>query len=300
MKINIKKVMIFLALTFSVNWAMAALLAVSGIKLRSTVGLGTTILYMFVPMTMAIVVQKFVYKEPLKGPLGISFKINKWFLAAWLLPIFMAFAAFGVSLLVPGVSYSPDMAGMFDKYKNMLTPEQLQQMREQIASSQVPPILLSLPSALIAGITVNAVAGFGEELGWRGFLQKEFSSLGFWKSSLLIGVIWGIWHAPIILMGHNYPEHPVAGVFMMTLACTLLAPIFSYVSVKAKSVIAAAVAHGTFNASAGLAIVMIMGGNDLTVGMMGLAGIIALGIIDIIIFILDRSVSKEIGIECRL
>ena len=40
---------------------------------------------------------------------------------------------------------------------------------------------------LIAGVTVNAVAGFGEELGWRGFLQKELAFLGFWRSSLLIG-----------------------------------------------------------------------------------------------------------------
>jgi hypothetical protein len=43
---------------------------------------------------------------------------------------------------------------------------------------------LALGQGLIAGATINAVAGFGEELGWRGFLYRELSFLGFWKSSL--------------------------------------------------------------------------------------------------------------------
>ena len=83
-----------------------------------------------------------------------------------------------------------------------------------------------------------------EEIGWRGLLQRELGFMEFWKSSLTIGVIWGIWHAPIILQGHNYPEHPVIGVFMMTIWCILLAPIFSYIRLKSKSVIAAAIMHG--------------------------------------------------------
>ena len=36
--------------------------------------------------------------------------------------------------------------------------------------------------------------------------------MGFLKTSVLTGFIWGVWHAPIILQGHNYPQHPVAGV----------------------------------------------------------------------------------------
>ena len=47
-------------------------------------------------------------------------------------------------------------------------------------------------------------------------LQRELAELGLWKSSWVIGVIWGFWHAPLILQGHNYPQHPWAGVFMMT------------------------------------------------------------------------------------
>jgi len=108
--------------------------------------------------------------------------------------------------------------------------------------------------------------------------------MGFWKSSALIGVIWGVWHAPLILQGHNYPQHPVVGVFMMIGWCLLLAPIFSYVRLKAKSVLAAAIIHGSLNATAGLAIMVVEGGSDLVIGVTGLAGFIVLAIVNIGIF----------------
>jgi len=127
-------------------------------------------LYMFIPMTVVIVLQKLVYKEPVIKPLQVSFKLNRWFLTAWLLPPVIAFATLGVSLLFPGVEYSPDMAGMFEKLKAVATPEQLEKMKNQAAALPFHPIWIGLLQGLAAGVTVNAVAGFGEELGWRGLL----------------------------------------------------------------------------------------------------------------------------------
>jgi membrane protease YdiL (CAAX protease family) len=111
--------------------------------------------------------------------------------------------------------------------------------------------------------------------------------MGFWKSSAVIGLTWGIWHAPIILQGYNYPNHPIIGLFMITILTLLLSPIFSYVRLKAKSVIAASIIHGSFNAFAGLSFLMLKGGNDLIVGVLGLAGFIVLAIVDIGIFLYD-------------
>lgn len=162
-----------------------------------------------------------------------------------------------------------------------------------MATFPIHPIWIGLAQGLIAGITINAVAGFGEELGWRGFLQKELGYIGFWKSSALIGIIWGVWHAPIILQGHNYPQHPIVGVFMMIVFCLLLTPIFSYVRLKAKSVIAAAIIHGSLNATAGLGIMVVKGGNDLLIGVTGVAGFIALAVINLFIFIFEHFIAKE-------
>ena len=290
---NIQKATIFICLTFLANYLMVTLYLYLGGKwvMPGSIVMGTV--YMFIPMIMAIVVQKLIYREPLREPLGISFKLNWWFLAAWLLPLVIAFATLGISLLLPGVEFSPQMAGLMERFKSVLTPEQLQQIGQQATAFPIHPFWIALLQGLIAGPTINAVAGFGEELGWRGLLQKELGFMGFWKSSALIGIIWGIWHAPLILQGHNYPQHPVAGVFMMTAFALLLSPLFGYVRLKAKSVIAAAIIHGSLNATVGLALMVVVGGNDLTIGVTGLAGFIVLALVNLALFLYDRFIAKE-------
>lgn len=293
MKTNIKKSLLFVGLNFFISYAFIFSYFALGGKWLSSGTIFVAPIYMFMPTIAAIVVQKFVYKEPLKEPLGISWRVNRWWLVAWLLPPAAAFAALGISLLLPDVRYSPQMTGLLERFRAVIPAEQLQRAQKQMDSFPIHPFWMGLFLGLVAGPTVNAVAGFGEELGWRGFLQRELGFLGFWKSSALIGFIWGLWHAPIILQGHNYPQHRIAGVFMMTVFCVLLAPIFSYVRLKAKSVIAAAITHGSLNATAGVAIAVIEGGSDLTVGLSGLAGFITLAVINLGIFAYEGFVAGE-------
>jgi membrane protease YdiL (CAAX protease family) len=80
---------------------------------------------------------------------------------------------------------------------------------------------------------------------------------------------------------------------MMMVMCVLLAPIFSYVRLKANSVIAAAIIHGAFNANYGLSLMVVKGGNDLTIGVTGLAGFIVLVLANFCLFIYDRAIAKE-------
>ena len=290
---QIRKAAAFIALTFLGNWSFALLFWVLGGRWGTPAGTAFGAAYMFVPMVVAILLQRGVYHEPVKGPLGISFRLNRWFLVAWWLPPILAAATFGVTLLLPGIEYSPQMQGMFERFAPLLTPEQMQQLKERMAATPIGALWLTLLQGLLAGITVNAVAGLGEELGWRGFLHKEWAFLGFWRSSVLIGLVWGLWHAPLILQGHNYPQHPVVGVFMMTLLCILLAPIFSYVRVKARSVIAAAIIHGTFNATYGLSLVLIRGGSDLTTGVTGLPGFFVLAVVILILWWHDPNPARS-------
>lgn len=292
MKTENEKAGLFIVLTFTFTYLYAFIYYISGGRLSGTSGVVMLIFYMFIPMTIAVVLQKFIDKAPLKS-LGISFKPNKWFLAALFLPLILAFLTFAISLFIPGIQYSPDMQGMFERLESTLTPEQIEQMKNQYAASPVHPIYIAIINGLIAGITINAIAAFGEEYGWRGYLQKQLEHLGFWKSSLITGIVWGFWHAPVIIQGYNYPQHPLAGVFMMTVFTTLLSPIFSYVRLKAKSVIAAAMIHGTLNATYVISIMLIKGGNDLTAGEMGITGFIALAIINLAIFLYDRKIAKE-------
>lgn len=288
----VKKASLFVGLTFFFSYLMTFLYLALGGAWASPGTSALLVTYMFVPMIMAIVVHKLIYKEPLKGSLGISFKLNRWFVVAWLLPPAIAFLTLGVSLLMPGVQFAPGMEGMFERFQGVLTPEQVEQMR-QAQGLPIHPIWLGLFEGLLAGVTINAVFAFGEELGWRGLLQRELGPLGFLKYCVVIGVIWGLWHAPIILQGYNYPQHPVAGVLMMTVFTLLLTPILCYLRLKAKSVIAAAIAHGTINGTLGLSLFLIRGGDDLTVGGTGLAGFIALVLVNIGLFVFDRVWAKE-------
>jgi membrane protease YdiL (CAAX protease family) len=275
-KINIKKVLLFLGFTYLFSWLLAFLFYGLGGIPATPADVVMKAVYMFVPMTMAIIVQKGIYKQTLRQPLRISFHLNRWFLVAWFLPLIVAIATLGVNLLLPGIQYSPDLSGFIDRMRSVLTPHRLAQLKQQLETLPINPFWLGMVQGMIGGVTINAVAGFGEELGWRGLLLKELLPLGFWRSSLLIGAIWGFWHAPIILHGHNYPQHPHLGVGMMIVFCMLLSPLFCYVTLKSGSVIAAAIIHGSFNGTAGLSIMLIKGGSDLTVGVTGVAGFLVL------------------------
>lgn len=291
---TINRTTLFLILTFVITYLLTGIYKLSGGDITNRIGftvLGAII--MFIPTISVIIVKKYIHHEKLKTDLLISFKINKWFFIAWLiLPVIMLFSL-GISLIFPDVIYSLEMAGFIKRFESMLTPEQIEQMRNSLATLPINPIWLFLLQGLIAGVTINAIAAFGEELGWRGFLLKEFKEMHFFKAAIIIGFIWGIWHAPLILMGYNYPQHPKIGVFMMIIFCILITPLLIYITVKSKSVIAAAILHGTMNGTYGISLMLTDGGNDLTVGLTGLSGFIALTVILIFLFIYDYFISKE-------
>ena len=288
---TINRAGLFLIITFAVSYGTAAVYYFVNGGRGSL--LGFTLMaaaYMFIPLISVLMVKK-VHKERLFSDLLISFKINRWFFAAWLIFPLAVFGTLCVSLLLPNITYNPEMTGMFGSHVSA-SAEEIETFKNQIAALPVSYIWIGLIQGLIAGITINAAAAFGEEAGWRGFLLREFKEMPFFKAALIIGIIWGVWHAPLILMGHNYPQHPQIGVLMMTVFCILLTPIIQYVTIKAKSVIAAAIAHGTLNALAGFSIMLVSGGNDLTTGLPGLPGFIVLLIVNGAIFVYDSYISK--------
>lgn len=124
------------------------------------------------------------------------------------------------------------------------------------AGTPLPPtvVLIAAQAASIpvAAATINAVAAFGEELGWRGFLVPALRRFGTWASLLVSGVIWGVWHAPIILLGYNFGRTDVSGVLLMTGGCVVLGVLFGWLRLRSASIWPAVFAHGAFNASAAM------------------------------------------------
>jgi uncharacterized protein len=105
-----------------------------------------------------------------------------------------------------------------------------------------------------------------EELGWRGYLLPQLLPLGQWKAILISGIIWGVWHAPAVAQGLNYPGYPIQGIFMMIIFCVLLGTILSWLYLNTRSPWVAALAHGSVNAVAGLPVLFLLSGFNMVFG----------------------------------
>jgi len=107
--------------------------------------------------------------------------------------------------------------------------------------------ILKSGGVLLLASVLTIVALFGEEYGWRGYLQSELFKLGRVRGVLLLGAIWGAYHWPVILMGWNYPGYPLVGLVLMVLSCTAYGVVLSYAVLKSGSVLLAAFLHAVGN-----------------------------------------------------
>ncbi|WP_424466908.1 lysostaphin resistance A-like protein [Pseudoclavibacter helvolus] len=165
-------------------------------------------------------------------------------------PVAIVFAALPVGALF-GV-YPMDLVN-FSGFQAMLD--------EQLAAEGVGDLQLPIPIAVLVvlqlasiplGAFLNLIPALGEELGWRGWLLPKLLRLGTVPALLISGVIWGLWHAPLILLGYNYVDAPGwLGLTMMTGMCILVGAVFAWLRIRSESVWPAALAHGAFNAAAG-------------------------------------------------
>jgi membrane protease YdiL (CAAX protease family) len=266
----------YIIVVLAVSWIVAGV-AIFLFGLRITNVQAYTIFaaaYMLLPAICAIILQM-IHRERPFSELGVSFRVNWWWLVAAIVPIILAFLTLGINLLFPNVSYSSLVVQQVSPYSPFVFT------------------LLQIVNTLILGCTINAFFAFGEELGWRGYLLKALQDKRFLLVSLIIGVVWGVWHFPLILLGHNYPQHPVPGVAMMIVFCVLLTPMMIYIVLQSGSVITAAIFHGVLNAIAGISLLFLSGGNDLTNGMTGLAGFIVLLLANIAFYLFDKYIARD-------
>jgi uncharacterized protein len=99
------------------------------------------------------------------------------------------------------------------------------------------------------GVPVGAALAFGEEFGWRGYLLPKLLPLGEVKAALIVGVIWGPWHLPVLVAGLNYPGELIIAVLAVFLvSATLLSLLHArfYVA-SGYSLIAVSLLHGSLN-----------------------------------------------------
>lgn len=294
-----KKINYFIILTFIISWLSIVIINLLGYTYGSMEFTVTTaFLFMCAPAISVFIVKKIVFRENL-NEYGLQFKIldYRWIIHSAIATIFFIFLTiatiylFGNIFKISNFGFVDISQNGLDKALNKFAGDK--EYNVQALPEPLILLILSTIGGVVSGAFINLPFTFGEELGWRGLLHKETQHLEFIKSTIFIGIIWGIWHTPVILMGHNYNNNSIWGVFMMIAFCVVLSFPMSYIRIKTKNIIGPSMLHGMINGSANVLSMFIHDGNLLFNGPAGIAGILVISIFTLGIFIFDKSFVKN-------
>lgn len=96
----------------------------------------------------------------------------------------------------------------------------------------------------------------GEEIGWRGFIQSQaIERYGNTAGVLLLGLVWGFWHAPVALRGHNLSAHFWAEALVLyPYMCICYSFPLAFLTIQSGSIWPALIFHATNNALGSISI----------------------------------------------
>ena len=115
---------------------------------------------------------------------------------------------------------------------------------------------LNEPLSFGLSVLIQATLGFllcvlpaiGEEIGWRGFLTPELTKrIGFTKASLLIGIIWALWHFPLFLIDFAEGTPKLLALVCFTLNTIGLTFIMTWLRLKSGSLWTGVILHASYN-----------------------------------------------------
>lgn len=255
----------FVVLAYGLGWLVCLPLWLSR-GLANPLAPVLLILLMFTPGISAVVVIRFMQRPQPKPMLAY---LGMWPLQPVGRTILLAVVGLFGSVLVAVASVF--LAAAVGVVKLDLVgfsgfAEIIQRQLEATGSTSGLPLpigalVLAQLAAIPIGALINSVFAFGEELGWRGWLLPSLRPLGTWPALVLSGAIWGLWHSPVILLGYNFGQPNLLGVLYMTLGCAFYGVLIGWLRLRSASVWPAAIAHGAFNASAGVGAMLMAAGS---------------------------------------
>ncbi len=187
----------------------------------------------------------------------------RYYVGAWFFPPLFAILGTIIYFLI----FRSEFSANLDYYIGILN----KQGTEVNVSVIRTAVIGSVFSGLIFAPILNVVTCFGEEWGWRGYLlPKMIKIFGTMPAVFITGVIWGLWHLPLTMMGHNYgvgyPGFPVTGIITMCIFCVIIGISFAYITIRTGSVWPAVIAHGSLNGFASIGIYFTKDGGNPFVG----------------------------------
>lgn len=193
----------------------------------------------------------------------------------------------GVKLALGAVAFFALQAGL-----NLLLdlgqwPGQAERVYGVAVPEGIYPLALVIAFSLaVTGVPLSGLAVvFGEEYGWRSFLQEELDALGRRWAALVVGLVWGVWHIPVIFSGaHTYPP-TILGLGLGLTFFILWGFVQSYAVVKTRSIWVAAFLHGLVNSVYGFMLTYVVRLEDKVLSFgLGIYGLACLAVI--VLFVL--------------
>ena len=248
------RVLRYLAWTFGIAYVLQAgvgALAAAGDDVGSRVAISAM---MFIPAVGALLC------DVRPADLGMRPRLRengRYFALAWFGPLALAIAGALLYFLVFPAHL--DLTGAF--LRQMAGPEALDQLAE--AGLSVP--LLALVNA-VAAVTyaplINTVLAFGEEVGWRAFLYPQLKQrYGRVGGIVLGGIVWGMWHWPLIgaigyEYGVDYAGFPLTGMAIFCVFTIACGAVCDWLYERTRTIWAPSVFHGAMNAAASLPLLL--------------------------------------------
>lgn len=258
-----RRIRIFILFAFGIAWLAALVIAATGGIANSQVllpGLGlklSTVLIASVYMTapaLANILTRVITREGWSNSwLRPRLKSGwRYWLAAWLLvPLFIFLGVIAYYLIFPA---------QFDPSLN-----RIRQILPTGFAALNPWVIVILQAfqGILLSVLINAPFTFGEEFGWRAYLLQKLLPIGAHRAILVSGLIIGIWHWPIIALGHNYgfsyQGFPVLGLLTMVWFSISLSFFLSWVVLRADSVWPAVIGHAVLNGLGGIGMLFTAG-----------------------------------------
>lgn len=123
----------------------------------------------------------------------------------------------GIYLVIFTVGCSPDLIHMHFSVANFIDA------------------LLQISVGIVMNIILGISLFFGEEFGWRYFLQPRLQKIyGKRLGVIILGPIWGIWHLPLCMTLYS-PQTPVYCIISHVLFCTTLGVFLGYAYMKTEN-----------------------------------------------------------------
>ncbi|MBN1812781.1 MAG: CPBP family intramembrane metalloprotease [Anaerolineae bacterium] len=265
MKLETKRIVIYLAFAFGVAWACGLTIYLTGGLVNSpqlVPGTGITLAlvlltvgYMWSP-ALAHILTRLITREGWRGVTLRPQLRRGWlyWIIAWFTPAAMT--------VLGAILFFAIFPRYFDPSLTLIR-DLLEQTGQPIPISPWAIVIAQTTVGILIAPFVNGLFTFGEEFGWRAYLQPKLMGLGGRKAMLLMGVIWGVWHWPVIAMGHNYgleyPGFPWLGMLAMVWFTLAIGTFLGWVTLRGGSVWPAVIGHAAINGISSLGALFVQG-----------------------------------------